>query len=466
MQLLIVELSTLLRLPFFLFWSTVLYPQDTSCSVAVWLDAYFHFRPQEPLLAQKVFQLICRLGLAREEAESEESQDDASANVDKQRNREAAEWTRHHWPDAVHDAGLINLTRLLDIADYFADANLPVLQRVFKIVLNAQPRLIRDLKEAIGMLCDSVHGIQKKYGKVSKGKGKGKGKGADETSPTSPAYDQLHHECDIQSPQTPARAVIGTEEERRCHDADFLSDTMHQLRGAVLVGGDIVSDALLSIKTFVPLLTDAYQVANILVALDRDDTDAKTTVVSDPLAFLDTTFKEEYTVSERARRLKVAIIDLVEAIIHTKFSEPLNPTKRELVDHTTPELPKISLGDLRERTETLCDFIMQLVELSPFDGPVPFLQSAPLLVDLEVHSGLGDRLKHLRDRYMQNDSDARLDYVITSLEQILIFSGNAEIRRIVANRQLRMMRDAVSGDGSDKEAASSASVSTLDVCMQ
>ncbi|KAJ3195719.1 hypothetical protein HK101_011231 [Irineochytrium annulatum] len=80
--------------------------------------------------------------------------------------------------------------------------------------------------------------------------------------------------------------------------------------------------------------------------------------------------------------------------------------------------------------DELCTLLIQLLDTSQFDGPVEFLAKAPLLVDMEVEFGVGDVLRLLRNRMEDDDGDiSRLDFLIRSLDQMLTFSGNNDVRR-------------------------------------
>ncbi|KND00981.1 uncharacterized protein SPPG_04079 [Spizellomyces punctatus DAOM BR117] len=466
------ELSTLLRLPFAIFWSAVLHPQYPAYSVSCFLDAYFRLRPNDPALAQKVFYLICRLTLAPEEAEAEERREDELGSADVSDDaKEALEWSIDLWPDIVYTSGLITLPRLLEVAREFGNANTPVLRHAFQTVLHVQQKLLKDLNVAVDMIVGSVHIFQKKYGKLSKnaGKGKGKGKGKFEeeaphyrtganTSSDDPRVDAGTVNGDAMPIQSPSASIEQT------YDADFLYDAILDLRAFVLTGGSTVARVVLSNKDFVPALTDIYQVANIFTGADNHNSDitddGKASGNWDSTAIMDVEgalSDNDVAIASRARRLKGAVVVLLEAIIQVEFLEPMKLVPTEPVD-----LNQISLADVHKRAESLCDLVMQLLELSPFDGPVTFLCSAPLLVDLEVDFGICDRLKQIRERYMKDESDARLDYLVVSLEHLLTFSANAEVKRVIANRKRKRVQQRKGEDKVDEAVIDGANDANLD----
>ncbi|KAI8820082.1 uncharacterized protein EV422DRAFT_531529 [Fimicolochytrium jonesii] len=445
------QLSALLRLQFLSFWSTVLYPIHPSHSVATFLDAYFRHTPLDPELAQKVFFLICRLGLAPAEAESlmerEAEDDDEASETRSSIPPEALEWASHDWADAVYDLGILSLPSLLDIAHVFADSNPSILRQVFQCIWKAQPKLSPDLRHTLKLIVRSVHDVQKKYGKLGKGKGKGKSSEADSSSSVS--------------------FSDGNNADRVKVEAEFLYRAMSDLRGAVQFGGEDVASILLEGKEIVRAMADIYQVANIWMAIEAldDDWDASRSTVNDirePETILRSPCNDHRA---QARRVKAAVLLLIETILQVFIGSPLKLASEKDADSDSDSTP--AMADVIAKAEVLCDTCMELLEASHFEGPVPFLESAPILVDLEVDFGLGEWIKQLQDRYLKDEGDARLDYLIASLEQLLMFSGNAETKRVLANqRAQRRQQEALLSDLSgtmDTVNADAGSSSTIDM---
>ena len=67
-------------------------------------------------------------------------------------------------------------------------------------------------------------------------------------------------------------------------------------------------------------------------------------------------------------------------------------------------------------SDRLCDLLLQLLDASSFDGPVEFLKSAPLLVDLDIERGLHARL-NLLHQSGGDKGNPRLNFLMDSLEQ-------------------------------------------------
>ncbi|KAJ3164381.1 hypothetical protein HDU88_005479 [Geranomyces variabilis] len=435
------QLSILLRLSYSAFWSTVLYPPNPAYSVVTFLDAYFRQCPADADLSQKVFCLICRLAIAPLEAQGDlpGGRDDVVEEPATPETVEqlaaASEWAAEFWADAVYEGGILTLPRLLEITTLFGDLNAGVLRDAFECLLKAQPRLLADFTTSVRLAVQSVHHVQKKYGKASKGKGKGKGKGAPDESPSI-------------SGSGPASPRPGGGGLTVSNDLTLVFEAMRDLRGAVLIGSENFAAVMLANPDFVPALADTYQVANILCR-EADDEDGDQTP---PVGFQDVDDLAKSTatdIASQARKLKASVLMLIETILNIHFYAPLQlrPHDHEPKESSATSKPKpsISLANVYSRTEVLCDVAIQILELSPFDGPVGFLESAPLLVDLEVAYSLSDWLRKLQALYFADEGDARLEYIIVSLEQLLTFSGNAETKRLLTNLRTEKAREAAAG---------------------
>ena len=77
------------------------------------------------------------------------------------------------------------------------------------------------------------------------------------------------------------------------------------------------------------------------------------------------------------------------------------------------------------KVDLICDFIHTLIEnIQPFENCV-FLKNAPLIVDLNIKYDILTRLKSLQNQIKKQELHyIRLEFLITSLENILILSGN------------------------------------------
>ncbi|KAJ3161369.1 hypothetical protein HDU86_007151 [Geranomyces michiganensis] len=444
------QLSALLRLSYFAFWSTVLHPPNQAYSVAAFLNSYFRQCPTDPDLAQKVFCLVCRLAIAPLEAQGDlpggcdDASDEAVTPTAVEQMAAASEWAGHFWADAVYESGILTLPRLLEITSMFGDENAGVLRDAFECFLKTQPRMLADFTTSVRLAVQSVHHVQKKYGKASKGKGKGKGSASEAAFP-GPA-----------SPR-PGGGSGGSGGLTVSDDLTLVFQAMRDLRGAVLIGGENFAAAMLANADFVHALADTYQIANIISREANEEDDDHTPAVE--LVDVDDAAKSIATdVSSLARRLKASVLMLVETILDIHFYTPL---QLRAPDHkpngssgTVKPNTSISLADVHSRAEVLCDVVIQILELSVFDGPVGFLESAPLLVDLEVAYNLSDWLKKLQALYFTDDGDARLEYIVVSLEQLLTFSGNAETKRLLTNVRAGKAREAAVTAGPANLAAS------------
>ncbi|RKO87554.1 hypothetical protein BDK51DRAFT_35298, partial [Blyttiomyces helicus] len=473
------ELSRLLRLDFAAFWSTVLWPNsDPRLTVPVFLqsyrdnmqrppyDAVNHLDgpnlddpsnpavnppadpPLEPIeveIGSKVFRLICRLTMAPE--------DEAF---------EASGWTIEKWGAAIRDHDIISAPTLFDIARIYSRDNKAVVRRMFGYVLASDGRFLEDLGVAADIVIDEVHRIQKKYEKSSKGKGKGKGKGK-ASAGGGGAGAGLGGGAEPSAEDKAATAAA-------LAHADLLLDAAWDFDAILRAGSKKVADVFLAHPAFVPSLVGAYEVANILQASVDSGVRGSPEPTRLPIGEeQDATpmSKEAHDVWARARDLKHAVLTLVKTFMEAEFLDaiklpgdlgpdlpeeepdgappgynadfPALPTATPTP--ATEPAPVLTPEELLAVVDSLGEFLINLIELCPFDGPVEHLRNAPLLVDLEVELGLADKISAFRVASSHSIDDAdttRMRYVVASLEQLLTFSGNAEARSAYMNRQRRI----------------------------
>ncbi|KAJ3033719.1 hypothetical protein HDV00_005869 [Rhizophlyctis rosea] len=444
------DLSRILRLDFGQFWSTVLWPNESRFSVSAFLDAYLSVqspllfvgnlegdgerRPVEcdlveAALAHKVFQVVIRIATAPEDPDLA-----------------GALWSVEQWATAIYDRQIVTVPWLMDVARIYARANARVIRQVFVTVLEIQRKYLANLEETADVMIDAVHCIQKKYEKSS-GKGKGKGKGKEKGS--SESVDFMQGGSAGGSVESLEDTDGDDPEVRTCTDVDYLTDALASIEALIVAAGKIVADLFIQHTGFVAAVVGAYEVANIVVAMAAEEHVDDLPVGGLPtgtyaamvLGDGDIWVGSRYAnnLAEKARRLKLACLALMHATINAQFFEPLGVTDE--TDPSTSAPPTYdsaiaSPDETHQRAEQFCDFVFKLIELSPTEGPVSFLGTAPLLVDLEVDLGIAERVRVLREKSLISDDDARLDYVVMSLEHMLMFSGNAETRRVLVNKRL------------------------------
>ncbi|KAJ3213118.1 hypothetical protein HDU67_003366 [Dinochytrium kinnereticum] len=295
------------------------------------------------------------------------------------------------------------LTRLMDVCRVFSSSNSEEMAKVLTSAIDACSWLLSDFTDACDFFVGCVRTIQKRTEK-SKSGGKGKGKESSSQVVVGGSSGSL---SSLNGPEDP-RDINEPELEIR-----ILMDAL--LSFEALVRGSIndprLSDLLLGNASFLESLQGCYDIANI--------------IISDPTRGVQ---------SDSATELKLSTLALLDAILDASFFLPFKLPHSELCGIIPTERDDDTIFD-EERSERLFNILSTLLHASQFDGPVTFLHDAPLLLDLEIEAGLGDRLQHLQSTQAEDHDMSRLSYLVLSLEQILMFTGNADIRRIRVNKK-------------------------------
>ncbi|KAI9017587.1 hypothetical protein BC832DRAFT_545128 [Gaertneriomyces semiglobifer] len=407
------DLSTMLRLPFAVFWSTVLYPFHERYSVAKFLDACFKIPPgaRAETITRKALQLFARLCIAPKEAEKLEEEGEHD-NVE-----DIQAWVASSWADLMYAQHIITFPTLLQVTIEFHASNPEALTETLHCLFEHQRKYVEDFTRATDFVLDEIRACQKKFGKTLKGKGKGGGKGKGKG-----------RVADEQSSSASGNGIsTATDTPLQTQACSILCSAFQSFHALVSCGGEYVTEALLFRERLASSIADAYNVANIITLPEADVVPA----VEVPDVYYILSQKPEST-HDHARKLKASIIVFLSTLIEVAFLKPLN------VLPPNPGQSGFPPPHAHGLTEQLCDLIMTLLDVSAFDGSVPYLVSAPILIDLEVYLSLSDYLKRLRDLYAasNSDSDARLDYLVSSIEHAVTFSGNANAKNIVASRRL------------------------------
>ncbi|KAI9207569.1 uncharacterized protein BJ171DRAFT_596585 [Polychytrium aggregatum] len=306
------------------------------------------------------------------------------------------------WAAELFDRHILTTSLLLDIATVYSHDNQDAIRAVFTSVLANEPRFIAELRELQEFVLDEIDDLARRNSKSS-GKGKGKGKGSGETGSASRpapevAIDILH-----------------------LRDASLALDNLVRACGHA-VSSDLTSDD----STFLRTLLMAHETASLALKQAGDPENDQSTsapdwyelfiekqldasIVSDNLAAADPNYIAV------AQSLKLALCQLADTTLRASFIDPLL------------ESPPNGVSNARHHEEGLCDFLLELINQSHFDGPVRFLWDAPFGIDLEVEHDIVDRLKRIKAHSGDQDH-ARLEYAIASLEHLLTFSGNSEVK--------------------------------------
>jgi hypothetical protein len=112
---------------------------------------------------------------------------------------------------------------------------------------------------------------------------------------------------------------------------------------------------------------------------------------------------------------KLSVLAATDAFFHRYFLSPIAALQSNhgLMDSNS----KTQLCLLSDR---LCDSLLLLLDASLFDSPVQFLNSAPLLVDLDVERGLYEQLESasvILNQPGDDEGGTRLTFLIASIEQ-------------------------------------------------
>ncbi|KXS20143.1 hypothetical protein M427DRAFT_131541 [Gonapodya prolifera JEL478] len=141
------------------------------------------------------------------------------------------------------------------------------------------------------------------------------------------------------------------------------------------------------------------------------------------------------------RSLKLAALATVRAAIESNFLRPMGAGWDASFPPSTTSAPALS--------SAFSVFLHPLIDRAPLDtGSATFLETAPLLVDLDVEWDLRERTVTVRDQLMAGE-DAGMDYVIMSLDHMLTFSGNSAVKAVRQQnkRDLGAMRAGYNGGG-------------------
>ncbi|KAJ1543208.1 hypothetical protein HK096_008684, partial [Nowakowskiella sp. JEL0078] len=394
------DISILLRLPFSEFWSTLLWPANLESShldILSFLDEYLSIKAQSISsydsqslsristdvdlhyqLSQKIFKVFSRIGLAPTSEAFHFSE---------------GQWTVEKWSESVHQ--IVTLPRLMDFCTiYRRQENWGAIRNVVFSIWSCRIKEYgTDLHISAELFTKVVRAIQKKREKVAGGR-KGKSRVDDPKNEQKPANKDIISELQY----------LG-----------IIADSFYSL---AIGGGKDIAYVLLENKNFLLSLLGCHQIGNVLKS-------------DEEVGFIE--------------KMKKSVLRLIDVLLVICFFEPLNiPNPEGSIIIPKVEVSRKDTYDSQELTilfdltEKLCDFVMMLLDECHFDEPVTYLKDAPLIIDLEVEYTIGNRLRYLRDTLskIENSDEARLNYLIISIEQMLTFSGNSDTRtKIIAEKK-------------------------------
>ncbi|KAJ3400945.1 hypothetical protein HDU80_006468 [Chytriomyces hyalinus] len=392
----------------------------TIAQVVPWLDHYLHAVAPRVTASQPLF--------AGFEHSAESPESSFVMRLETKLVRKALQCVQRVWIEASDS---LDLPLRMTVCRVYAHTNLASVGTLWDQWIAAAGSgstvFEEDVEYAKSVFIDCVRGIQKRIEKsvdaASSGKGKGKGKSAASGSGSSANND----------------ASLAKEDVQMMQDLGMLTDAVLQFEGLVLASScssTQFSDKFVSSDEFFAALVGVYGIVNIHAASKSLPQSADDTPVAsmEELGVLPPSMDPKLATIHR--NLKLAVLSLIDALLSISFFNPLmvDPTPETSIERVTP-LPRLPQSNPESQTllvEKLCNTLLMLLDASPIDSPSKFLTStAPLLVDFEVETGVSDRLKQVKLLMtgVSGGDDARLEFLIVSLEQMLAFSGNSVARQ-------------------------------------
>ncbi|TPX38794.1 hypothetical protein SeMB42_g06565 [Synchytrium endobioticum] len=420
------QLASLLASSFVVFWSTVIHQ---SGKISSFLDSYLAQcsallkstnAATNPILgdhelSRLVFLLILRLALVEEE-----------------HLLPLHNWSHHDWAESLYQTHILTIPAIIDFAFVYGNVNSRAVSQTIHAIFHSHPSYLREFLQAFQVLNETVKILERKHEKAANSaskcsKSKGKAKAGSEGI--------------FSGASTTSNILEAAEEAQR--ELDFLIDAVWTSESTTAVGGMTLSTALLGHGHHSEVMTcllACYNIANLVqtqydpyklaAASSGSRTNSNTRSIdttTDDLALALC-----MTLSNRVKAFKGLMLRLLYNLLHQAFFQPC---KLDTPDSGDSQ-PLINPS---EASEKLCDLIHILLDQSHFDEPVLYLNGAPLLIDLEVDYDLSDRLRILKNVRLNGD-DARIDYILASLEQLLTFSGNAETKRLKMLRKAELQQ--------------------------
>ncbi|KAG0338545.1 hypothetical protein BG000_003795 [Podila horticola] len=269
---------------------------------------------------------------------------------------------------ALLDQGLVSTSVLLDLAGIFGSSDPEAVGKIVGSILQHTPSLFENFRRSTGTVVQIIRGVQKKFEKdVSGGKGKGKGKTKAESPSISPEPEDL--------PQKIAEAF---------QYGSALLDIAHALDAVSASSPSLASELRLH-DQFLQCLSGCYSYT--LPVLSKLAMEA-THLVEAP----------EATRSTAALGLlRIKMLSIVNNILDAIYKENYDPG--------------VSLDEAAATaiTDGICGVLMGVFEQSPMDENLVPMETGPMILDLEIHFNIADKLTDFTSEAFGGENDRMIN---------------------------------------------------------
>lgn len=281
------------------------------------------------------------------------------------------------------DQGLVSTSVLLDLAGIFGSSDPEAVGKIVGSILQHTPSLFENFRRSTGTVVQIIRGVQKKFEKgVSGGKGKGKGKTIESPS-TSPEP--------VDMPYKVAEAF---------QYGSALLDIAHALDAVSASSPPLASELRLH-DQFLQCLSGCYNYT--LPALSKLAMEAPY-VVETP----------EATRSAAALSLlRIKMLSIVNNILDAIYKEHHDP------DVALDETAATAI------TDGICGILMGVFEQSPMEENLVPMETAPMILDLEIQFNIADKLTDITAEAFGGEND-RMVNLATMLRNLRKFNTATE----------------------------------------
>ncbi|KAG0330183.1 hypothetical protein BG004_002155 [Podila humilis] len=287
------------------------------------------------------------------------------------------------------DQGLVSTSVLLDLAGIFWSSDPETVSKVVGSILEHTPSLTSDFRHSTTTAVQIIRSIQKKFEKgVSGGAGKGKGKGKIAVRDNPVAAELAEATIDPQKRRDAFQYGIVLLD--IAHALDALSSASLPLTSELRVHGQFLQSLSGCYNYTLPVLSKFAKE----FPLDQDDIETLPTAALHLL---------------RLKMLSIVhtILDAISVEHHPDLTQP------------------VSESDASAMTDTICTVLMGVFEQSPMKEGMAPMDSAPMILDLEIHFNIADKLTEITAQSFGGEND-RLMNLATILRNLREFNTATE----------------------------------------